>query len=229
MKIHNKHRWDLSYNEAVSLQQRLAAKITLKQLPLKTIRYVAGADMAISKRINRLVGAVVVLSFPRLEIVETQIAARDISFPYIPGLLSFREIPVLIDCLAQIKSPVDVVICDGQGIAHPRGIGLASHLGLLIQIPTIGCAKSLLVGEHDQVGPDKGDFEPLVYNKKRVGSVLRTRDRVKPVYVSSGHLIDLGAARRTVLACTTRYRLPEPTRHADRIAGEEKRRMESVG
>ncbi|UCH85408.1 MAG: deoxyribonuclease V [Candidatus Latescibacterota bacterium] len=228
MKIHNTHRWNLSYAEATALQTRLAAKIKLKRISLKRIRYVAGTDMAISKQINKLVGAAVVFSFPELEIIETQIAAREISFPYIPGLLSFREIPVLIDCLAKIKTPVDAIICDGQGIAHPRGIGLASHLGLLLQIPTIGCAKSLLVGGHDDVGSDKGDFKPLVYNNKCVGSVVRTRDRVKPVYVSPGYLADQAGSRGVVLACTTRYRLPEPTRYADRIAGDEKRRLESV-
>jgi len=229
MIIHHQHRLDLSYHDAVALQTRLAKQIRFERIVPENIRYVAGADIAISKRADKLVAAVVVFAFPSLEIVETRMAKRKSTFPYIPGLLSFREIPVLVDCLKKIKTPLDAMICDGQGIAHPRGIGLASHLGLMLQIPTVGCAKSLLVGEHSEVGRSKGDFAPLTYRQRRVGSVLRTRDGVKPVYVSPGHLADHAGSRRIVLACTTRYRLPEPTRQADRIAGEEKRRLETSG
>jgi deoxyribonuclease V len=228
MILHNTHHWDLSYQDAVAVQKSLSARIRLQRLVLTEIHYVVGTDIAISKRMGRLVAAAVVFSFPQIEIVETKFATRHISFPYIPGLLSFREIPVLIDCLERVKTRLDVIICDGQGIAHPRGIGLASHLGLLLQKPTIGCAKSLLVGEHGEVGREKGDFTPLIHNGRRVGSVLRTRDDVKPVFVSPGHLADHAGSRRIVLACTTRYRLPEPTRHADRVAAEEKRRLESA-
>jgi deoxyribonuclease V len=163
-----------------------------------------------------------------LEVIETRTAVTRLIFPYIPGLLSFREIPSLAACLGKVESKVDVVICDGHGIAHPRGFGLASHLGVLLRAPTVGCAKSLLVGGYEQPGRNRGSYTPLLYEGKRVGSVLRTRDGVKPVFVSPGHLSDQLGSRRLVLACATRYRLPEPTRHADRLAGEAKRRLSSV-
>jgi deoxyribonuclease V len=227
MRIHPPHRWDLSYSEAVALQTKLAGRIRLRRLSVGDIRHVAGADIAISRRLGAAVGAVAVMSFPGLEVVEERLATSELSFPYIPGLLSFREIPVLTACLRNVRTPVDVLICDGQGIAHPRGLGLASHLGYLLRKPTIGCAKSLLVGEFEDVGHSRGAFTPLVYEGKRVGSVLRTRDGVKPVFVSPGHLVDQAGARRVVLACAGRYRLPEPIRHADRLAGLERRRLES--
>ena len=194
---------------------------------MRGIRYVAGSDIAISRRLNLAVGAVAVLSFPGLELVEERLAASKLTFPYIPGLLSFREIPVLIECLRDVRTPFDVLICDGQGIAHPRSLGLASHLGLLLRAPTIGCAKSLLVGEFGDIGRSRGDFAQLRYKGKRVGSVLRTREGVKPVFVSPGHLVDQAGSRRVVLSCANRYRLPEPIRHADRLAGVMRRRLET--
>ncbi len=227
MKIHPPHKWDLSYHEAVALQRDLAKAVRLERISLRSIHCVAGADIAVSKRLGLAVGAVVVLSFPDLEPIETRFARAKLSFPYIPGLLSFREVPVLIECLQRVETSFDVMLCDGQGIAHPRRFGLASHLGVLIKKPTIGCAKSLLVGEHGDVGRSRGDFAELFYDSKRVGSVLRTQDTIKPIFVSPGHLADQAGSRRVVLACAPRYRLPEPTRHADRLAGEEKRRLET--
>jgi deoxyribonuclease V len=173
------------------------------------------------------VAAVAVFLYPSLELVETRFASAELVVPYIPGLLSFREIPVLIRCLAKVRTPFDVMICDGQGIAHPRGLGLASHLGLLMRKPTIGCAKSILVGEHGDVGVSRGDLAPMVFQGRRVGTAVRTRANVKPVYVSPGHLTNHLGACRLILGCARRYRLPEPTRHADRIAGQEKRRLEA--
>jgi len=225
--LHN-HAWDLDYHEAVRLQHDLAREIRLRRLPLKSIRRVAGADIAVSKRTGKASGAVVVLEFPSLEPVEERAASITLSFPYIPGLLSFREIPVLLECFREIQSPFDVLLCDGQGIAHPRRFGLASHLGWLLGKPTIGCAKSLLVGEFAELGPGRGDFSPLRHAGKRVGSVLRTQDGVKPLFVSPGQLVDHDSARRIVLACATRYRIPEPTRRADFLAGVEKRRIEAL-
>jgi deoxyribonuclease V len=184
---------------------------------------VAGADIAISKRRHKLFAAVVVMAYPSLEIIETQTAAMPLTFPYIPGLLSFREVPGLIECFIKVDAPVDVIICDGQGIAHPRGFGLASHLGLLLRRPTIGCAKSRLVGQHGTLDFERGAFTALFYEGQRVGSVLRSRTGVRPLYVSPGHLVDQASSRRIVFSCTTRYRLPEPTRQADRIAGALKR------
>jgi deoxyribonuclease V len=227
MRIRDLHRWDLTYPEATALQAKLRKRIRLRPLPAQRIRFVAGADVAISKRLGRSVCAVVVYSFPHLERVESVHVDTHLAFPYIPGLLSFREIPCIIEALGRIRTRFDVLLCDGQGIAHPRGLGLASHLGLLIGKPTIGCAKSRLVGEHRAVGACRGDYARLVFEGRQVGSVLRTREGVKPLFVSPGHLIDQVSCRRVVLACAPRYRLPEPTRWADRVAGEAKRALEA--
>ena len=223
MKVHSRHPWNLTYQEAVSLQNELRDKVHLRPLSLKSIRFVAGCDIAIDKAGGLLYACVVVLAFPSLELLETRTVTSALTFPYIPGLLSFREIPGLIECFALVESRVDVVLCDGQGIAHPRGLGLASHLGLLLRKPTVGCAKSLLVGEYDDVALPRGSFSPLVYKGSRVGSVLRTQDGIRPLFVSPGHLIDQASSRRIVLSCAPKYRLPEPTRLADRRAGEAKR------
>jgi deoxyribonuclease V len=224
--VRDLHPWRLDYHEACRVQEGLRTRLSFESLRRGDVHYVAGADIAVSKKLDRLVAAVVVMSFPGLDLVESQVTAAKSPFPYVPGLLSFRELPVLTRCLGRVKTRIDLMLCDAQGIAHPRGLGLASHLGLLIEIPTIGCAKSRLVGEHGEPGPLRGDFTRLVFDGKRVGSVLRTRDRVKPLYISPGHRIDQASARRMTLACTTRYRLPEPTRLAHIIAGEEKRRRE---
>lgn len=226
-KIKNLHSWRLSYAEAVAVQERLRKRVRLRPLSLSKVRHVAGSDLAVSKRLDRVVAAIVVLTFPDLAVVETRTVSARLEFPYIPGLLSFREIPALIRCVRKVRTHFDVMLCDAQGIAHPRGLGLASHLGLLIGTPTVGCAKSRLVGDHGDPGARRGDFARLLYEDRQVGSVLRTRDRVKPIFVSSGHLVDHASSRRIVLACLTRYRLPEPTRLAHIAAGEAKRKLEA--
>ena len=162
--------------------------------------------------------AVAVLSFPDLELVETAISSCPTTFPYIPGFLSFREIPAILAALEKSTIIPDLILCDGQGLAHPRRFGLACHLGVLLDIPTIGVAKSLLVGKHGEVGAEKGSWEPLEDRGEIIGAVLRTRTKVKPVYVSIGHKISLSAAIDYVLRSTTKYRLPETTRWADRLA-----------
>lgn len=225
VRIRNIHPWRLSYAGAVNVQERLRSMVELRPLSLRRIRAVAGSDLAIDKRRKRVVAAVVVMSFPGLEVIETRTVASPLDFPYIPGLLSFREIPALIKCLRRVRAGFDVMLCDGQGIAHPRGVGIASHLGILIDTPTVGCAKSRLVGEHDEPGRRKGDYTRLIYEGKQIGSVLRSRDDVKPLFISPGHRVDHPSARRITLACTTRYRLPEPTRRAHIAAGEAKRAL----
>jgi deoxyribonuclease V len=159
-----------------------------------------------------------VLSFPELQLVEQAIARRPTTFPYIPGFLSFREVPAVMDALEKVSTTPDLILCDGQGIAHPRRFGLACHLGVLIDIPTIGVAKSLLIGKHDELPPEKGSWQPLRYKGETVGVVLRSRTGVKPLYVSSGHRISLPTAIDYVLRCTPKYRLPETTRLADKLA-----------
>ena len=226
MKIEQLHPWNLHYDQARAVQERLSQRVSLCPLPLRSIENVAGTDVAVSKKLDLLVAAVVVMTFPGLEVVETRTAVLRPPFPYVPGYLSFRELPVLARCLERVRTPFQAMLCDGQGIAHPRRLGLAAHVGLALGIPTVGCAKSRLVGDHGEVGVRRGEFERLMLDGRQVGSVLRTRDGVKPLYVSPGHLIDHPGSRRLTLACLTRYRLPEPTRLAHIAAGEAKRNQE---
>ncbi len=190
-------------------------------MDLSRIRYVAGAD--VSTQGDWGYAAIAVLSFPELSVVEVRGFEAPLTFPYVPGLLSFREIPPLVGALEQVKSEVDAVIFDAQGRAHPRGLGLASHLGLFLDVPAVGCAKSRLVGEHEELSSEKGSAVDLVYRKKVVGTVLRTRNSVSPVYVSVGNRIDLTSSVDLVLRCCTRYRLPETTRQAHNAANKLRR------
>lgn len=185
-------------------------------LDLSRVRYVAGAD--VSTQGERGYAIVAVLSFPGLSVVEVRGFEVPLEFPYVPGLLGFREVPLVVGALEQVKSNVDVIILDGHGLAHPRSLGLASHTGLFLDVPTVGCAKSRLVGEHQEPGREKGSVTDLVYRNKVVGKVVRTRTGVSPVYVSIGNRIDLEGAVDLVLACCTKYRLPETTRRAHNAA-----------
>ena len=217
MKIKRQHHWPTTVEEAIAIQNQLQSEvITEDQLP--EVRYVAGVDMGFEEDYAISRAAVVVLSFPDLQLVEQAIARRPTTFPYIPGFLSFREVPAVMDALEKVSTTPDVILCDGQGIAHPRRFGLACHLGVLIDIPTIGVAKSLLIGKHDELPPEKGSWQPLRYKGETVGVVLRSRTGVKPLYVSSGHRISLPTAIDYVLRCTPKYRLPETTRLADKLA-----------
>jgi deoxyribonuclease V len=215
-------RAELVPKQAVALQRELALLVERAWRPRSSSarepRTVAGSD--VSLRAGRARAAVVVLSFPELALLESVVIEREVRFPYVPGLLSFREIPALLEAFDRLAREPDVVIVDGHGLAHPRRVGIASHLGLELDLPTIGCAKSLLVGEHRAPGPRRGARTRLVHQGERVGTCLRTRARVQPVYVSIGHRMDLALAERLVLACATRYRLPWPTHLADRLAGD---------
>ncbi len=218
------HPWDLTFKEAKDIQVRLAERVRLV-FPGKTIRRVAGADVSFDRFSPVLHAGIVVLAFPELEVVEEAWVTCRATFPYVPGYLSFREAPAVIEAFEKIETRPDVLILDGQGIAHPRGLGLASHVGLFLGLPTIGCAKSLLVGRHGEVPRVKGAMVPLVFQEREVGRVVRTRDGVKPVFVSPGHLIDLDTAAFIVLSCCPRYRLPEPTRHAHRLVNRIRREV----
>ncbi|MBF2005139.1 MAG: deoxyribonuclease V [Chlorogloeopsis fritschii C42_A2020_084] len=218
MKINQRHSWTLTVEEAIAIQEQLQAEvITVDQLK-EPVQYVAGVDMGFEADGTISRAAVAVLSFPDLQLQETSIARRPTSFPYIPGFLSFREIPAVLDALEKIKLTPDIILCDGQGIAHPRRFGIACHLGVIVDIPSIGVAKSLLVGKHQDLSDTRGNWQPLIYKGETVGAVLRTRSGVKPVYISSGHRISLSTAIDYVLRCTTKYRLPETTRIADKLA-----------
>ena len=224
MKIPALHSWNVSLSGAAALQEELRERVRFRTFSRSRVRYVAGADIALGPARDELIAAVVVVDFRSLEVVETRVLSHPLVFPYVPGYLSFREAPAVIACLRRARTPIDALLCDGQGIAHPRGLGLASHVGLWAGIPTVGCAKSRLVGHFVEPGRRRGSVSSLVYEGERVGSVLRTRDNVKPLFVSPGHLIDHEGSVQLVLACSTRYRLPEPARLAHMAAGEEKRR-----
>ena len=207
------HSWDLSPQEAIALQKRMASGVILKPLP-KEITVVAGADVGYSRHHDRAVAALATYTYPGLELRELVRFQGTFSYPYLPGLLSFREIPLLLRAFERLREEPDVVLCDGQGTAHPRRFGLASHLGLWLNVPTVGCAKTRLVGKHGKVAPVKGQYRSLRYRDERVGVVLRTRTKVKPLYVSPGHLAEVDSSRKLVERCCTKYRLPEPIRQA---------------
>jgi deoxyribonuclease V len=220
------HRWDVTPKEAARIQQELRSQIILHDA-LPPVRLVAGADVAFDKRDALAFAGVIVYSFPDLVEVEQQTAVVPLTFPYVPGLLAFREAPALLAAFARLRSSPDLLVFDAQGYAHPRRLGLASHLGLVLDRPSIGCAKSVLVGEFAEPPPAAGAWTPLVDRGEVVGAALRTRDRVKPIFVSCGHRVSLESAIRLVLACRDRTRVPKPTREADRLVGELKRARES--
>ncbi len=213
MKVKNLHSWNVSYKKAREIQESLRKGLIFK--PLKNdARYIAGADVSYEKHGDVFYAGVVVYDLADKRVIEEKGAVGPVDFPYIPGLLSFREAPVLMRAFRKIRAPVDAVIVDGQGIAHPRGFGLASHVSLLLDVPGVGCAKTRLVGEHGDVGEKRGKRADLTIDGERIGVVLRTKDRVKPVYVSPGHLVDVDSAAKLVIDCSAEYRLPEPTRLA---------------
>jgi deoxyribonuclease V len=217
MKIHFAHPWNLKPAEAMALQRTLRAHLVLDDR-LGPVRRVAGVDVGFEANGTVTRAAVAVLGYPDLDLLETAIARRPTEFPYVPGLLSFRELPAVLDALAGLRALPDLLLCDGQGIAHPRRLGIASHLGLLVDIPSIGVAKTRLLGTHEEPPDRRGAWTPLRADGEIIGAVLRTRPGVKPLYVSPGHRIGLETALEYVMGCCTRYRLPETTRHAHRLA-----------
>ena len=215
MKYHALHSWDVSPEEARQIQNRLRTQVVTTDR-FGTINTVAGVDIGLKKDIAR--ASVVVLSFPELQVVDSVVTESPVRFPYIPGLLSFREIPPLLTAFSQLQTEPDLVIVDGQGIAHPRRFGLASHLGLVLDKPTIGCAKSRLWGRYEEPDSEQGAYTYLTDKDEVIGAAVRTRTNVRVVYVSIGHRISLDSARTWTLACCQGYRLPETTRHAHNAA-----------
>jgi len=213
------HAWDVSPRDAIDIQRELApCIIRYDDFDTAAIRSVAGVDVGFEAGGRNTRAAVAVLDYASLEMGTQAVARRPTSFPYVPGLLSFRELPAVLEALAQLPQPPDILLCDGQGIAHPRRLGIAAHLGLLTGLPAIGVGKSRLVGRHDTVPAGRGEWTPLRDKGEIIGAVLRTRTGVKPIYVSIGHRISLDTAVAVVMACTTRYKLPETTRAAHRLA-----------
>jgi deoxyribonuclease V len=207
-------RWNLSPREAARLQERLRERVVLED-EFDSIHYVAGADLAFDTETDQAFAGVIVYRFPQLEEVERRAARRKLRFPYVPGLLSFREGPALLAAFGRLRTEPDLILIDGHGRAHPRLFGIACHIGVLLDKPAIGCAKSLLVGAHIDPGAKAGSSSALVYRGERVGVVLRTRDGVKPIYVTTGHRVSLDTAVQLVRQCLDGYRIPKPTREAD--------------
>lgn len=212
------HSWQVSLAQALAIQRNLAAQVS-RTNEVTTPRLIAGVDISVPRTGGMATGAVVILNYPELSLVETSMVEGRLDFPYVPGLLSFRESPLILAACQQLTLTPDLILVDGQGIAHPRRLGLASHLGLWLDTPTIGCAKSRLCGHHDEPGNNPGSYAEVVDRDETIGAALRTRPGVKPVYVSIGHKIDLEAAIYWVLQCCRGYRLPEPTRLAHLAAG----------
>jgi deoxyribonuclease V len=217
------HNWSVTPSRAVIIQRKLAARID-ETRPRKPLRLVAGADVAFSSGGARCVAAVVLWDLEERTVIEEQIDVRPVTYPYVPGLLSFREAPVVLAAMRKLRATPDGLMLDGHGLAHPRRFGLACHVGLICDLPAIGCAKSRLTGRHREPGRKRGATAALEAEGRIVGTVLRTQDGVRPVFVSVGHKIDLPTAEEVVLCCSTRYRLPEPTRLADRLVAAAKRR-----
>ena len=218
LTLHHAHAWGLTPTEAVAVQRQLAPLIDLSPLPggIERVRTVAGLDVSV--RGDRVRAAVVVLELPTLAVVEQAIHEDDVAFPYVPGLLSFREVPAVLPALEQLGTLPDVLMLDAQGRAHPRRMGLACHLGLLLDRPSLGVAKTRLVGRHAEPADEKGAWVPLEHKGEEIGRVVRTRERVKPVFVSVGHRMALADAVALTMRCTTRYKIPEPTRLAHRLS-----------
>jgi deoxyribonuclease V len=209
--------WPTTLEEAKQVQEELRHQVILED-QFEPLQLVAGVDVGFEDAGDTTRAAVVLLSFPELKPVEQAIARRPTHFPYVPGFLSFREIPAVLEALEQLEQKPQMLLCDGQGIAHPRGMGIASHLGVITGYPTIGVAKSILVGRHAELDNDRGSWQPMLYKGNVVGGALRTRSGFKPVYISPGHKVSLHTALQIVMQCAPKYRLPETTRQAHNLA-----------
>jgi deoxyribonuclease V len=220
IRLSQPHPWDLSTQQARKLQESLAAKVILQDKLPDRIRYVAGTDVGFENNGKITRAAVVILDFTTLTLIDSARVKVKTTFPYIPGYLSFRELPAILKAFEQIRTSPELILCDGQGVAHPRRLGIASHLGVLLDLPTVGVAKSRLVGRYTEPGLRKGNKTLLYDGKDKIGYVLRTRDNVKPLFVSPGHKVSLTTAAKLVLKCVTKYRLPETTRCAHHLASD---------
>jgi deoxyribonuclease V len=209
------HAWNVDYQEAIRIQESLRKRLILKSLQ-KKISIVAGADVSYSKKTKKVYAAVLVFAYPELDLLESRSSKGNADYPYVPGLLTFREAPVLMKAFTRIQTVPDVVVFDGQGIAHPRSMGLAAHCGILLDLPSIGSAKSRLIGAYDTVGMKRGSYSLLREGSRVIGAVLRTKDNVNPLFVSPGHRMDLEKSVKVTLSLCRGYRLPEPVRQAHR-------------
>jgi deoxyribonuclease V len=220
LQLHHKHSWNVTPQEAIVIQEELRSLISTQPLSENEVRLVGGVDTAFYG--DLVIAAAVVMDYPSLERIEQSTATGPVTFPYIPGLLSFREAPAVLASLGKLENLPDVLLVDGHGLAHPRRFGIASHIGVLLNISTIGCAKSLLIGKHDPLAETVGSCADIHHEDEIVGVALRTRQGVKPLYVSVGHKIDLQSAIRIVLLTSSGFRLPEPSRCAHHLAAQKR-------
>ncbi len=227
MDIETLHPWDISPTEAVLLQKELAARVVLQPLPLDC-NLIAACDVSFDVGGEILFAAIAVMNRMDYTVLEEVTIEDKVTFPYIPGLLSFRELPILIKGFAQLAVKPDLVICDGQGIAHPRRLGIASHLGLWLGIPTIGSAKNILCGRYDEPESSKGAMSPIIHHKEIIGYALRSRAKVKPIYVSPGHLANLESSVQMIMSLTDKYRIPVPIRHVHNLSNEVRKQSKLV-
>jgi len=218
MQVQHRHPWHVTPAQAQAIQSGLAGQIS-RECRVGPVGLVAGVDISSDRFSGVATGAVVVLAHPQMTVVETSVVRQEVDFPYIPGLLSFREAPLILSAWEELDCVPDLILVDGQGVAHPRRLGLASHIGLILDLPAIGCAKSLLCGSHGPVGDEPGSFAEITDGDEVIGAALRTKRGVRPLYVSVGHKVDLPSAVSWVLRCCRGYRLPEPTRQAHLTAG----------
>ena len=217
MKIEQRHEWVLTAEAALPIQQELRQEVIARD-QFGSVQHVAGIDVGFEAEGTVTRAAVAVLSYPELQLCEQAIARRPTTFPYIPGFLSFREVPAVLDALEKVQIVPDLLLCDGQGIAHPRRFGIACHVGVLSQLPAIGVGKSRLIGTHAEVPDERGAWQPLLHKGETIGAVLRTRPGTHPLFISPGHRVGLETAIAFVMGCTTKYRLPETTRFAHKLA-----------
>ena len=220
------HSWTLSVKEAIALQKRLAAQVRIQPLP-SGLNIIGAADISYSRHTDLLIAVIISLKWPGLDLIESVHYVCRAAFPYVPGLLSFREVPPLIEAYRKIREKPDVLLCDGQGIAHPRKLGFAAHLGLCLGIPTVGCAKSRLCGDHDSLTLIKGSSKPLLVRGEQLGLVFCSKDGVKPIYISPGHLSDIASSEWLISRCLRRYRIPEPLRLAHLEANRRRAEVEN--
>jgi len=218
MQVQHRHPWQVTPAQAQAIQRSLAGQVS-RENQVGPVRLVAGADISSDRAGGLATAAVVVLDYPQMTLVEKSVVRQAVDFPYVPGLLSFREAPLILSAWERLDCAPDLILVDGQGIAHPRRLGLASHIGLILNLPAIGCAKSPLCGSHGPVGEEPGSFAEIADGDEVIGAALRTKQGVRPLYVSVGHRLDLLSALSWVLRCCRGYRLPEPTRQAHVTAG----------
>lgn len=216
MRFKELHSWNVTPGEAVQIQKNLHSLVKVED-DFGPVKIVAGVDVGYSRAEGTATAGIVVLKFPDLSLIETVTATEAVDFPYIPGLLSFRETPAIMAAFELLVAKPDLLLVDGQGLAHPRRFGIACHIGVLLDLPSIGCGKSRLIGEYEEPGPDPGDSTPLMVKDELIGSVLRTKTGVKPLFISPGHRVGFESADRLVMECVKGYRLPEPTRLADKL------------